>query len=659
MISTREQHEWLETDGLGGFASGTIGGIRTRRYHGLLLTRSGNSRIMLVNGLDAWITSPNGAFPLSSQRYHNEIIAPDGHQFISSFENEPWPTWRFALPNGIVIIQELFALHETSAVALSWRLESPCANVTLHVRPFLSGRDYHALHQENSVFRFDAHVEHNTVTWRPYASLPAVHATSNGVYAHEPHWYRNFHYREESARGFASSEDLAAPGQWTWTLSDAPSHLIFRASQTGVHEMSQVQDFAQIRQKELRRRQRFQSPLHRSASQFLIRGREGRTVIAGYPWFTDWGRDSFIALRGLCLATGRLAEANSILANWAGAVSKGMLPNRFPDQGDEPEFNSVDASLWFVIAAHEFLSAAEARGFHVSDDDRAALLSAEEKIIAGYAAGTRFGIRLDDDGLLAAGEHGVQLTWMDARVGDWVVTPRIGKAVEIQALWLNALWLIGERTDRWVELCARGCANFRRRFWNASKGCLYDVVDCGHQSGTADASFRPNQIFAVGGLPLMLLDAAQSRMVVDHVEQKLWTPMGLRTLAPGDGPYAPRYAGGPRERDAAYHQGTAWPWLIGPFAEAWVRVRGDTPAVRREARRRFLDPLLSHLQEAGLGHVSEVADAEAPHTPGGCPFQAWSLAELLRLQHVVLAEPTASNAAPAALRPSLQTRKGA
>jgi predicted glycogen debranching enzyme len=275
--------------------------------------------------------------------------------------------------------------------------------------------------------------------------------------------------------------------------------------------------------------------------------------------------------------------------------------------------------------------------------ERRQLLEAVEAILAGHAAGTRHGIAVADDGLLAAGERGVQLTWMDAKIGDWVVTPRTGKAVEVQALWLNALAAGVElgtaSARRWQALLARGRAAFVARFWDAGRHHLHDVVDVDHQAGTADATFRPNQILAVGGLPLCLLDGERARAVVDAVEAQLYTPLGLRSLAPGQPGYQPRYAGAMRARDAAYHQGTVWPWLLGPFVEAWVRVRGDDQAVRREARQRFLPPLQAHLNEAGLGHVTEVADAEAPHHPGGCPFQAWSVGELLRLSQVVLAGP--------------------
>jgi glycogen debranching enzyme len=275
-----------------------------------------------------------------------------------------------------------------------------------------------------------------------------------------------------------------------------------------------------------------------------------------------------------------------------------------------------------------------------ADNARPCLEAAVLAIVEGYAAGTRHGIRMDTDGLLAAGEAGVQLTWMDVKLGDWVVTPRIGKPVEIQALWLNALRIAGEQVARWRDVFGRARRAFRDRFWDESRGYLADVVDADHRAGAVDPTLRPNQILAVGGLPVPLLEGERGRQVVDVVEKHLWTPLGLRSLAPSAPGYRPRYEGAVSERDPAYHQGTVWPWLIGPFVEAWVAVRGGTAEARREARARFLEPLLAHLDEAGLGHVSEIADADAPHTPRGCPFQAWSLGELLRLDRVVLAEPT-------------------
>ncbi len=530
-------------------------------------------------------------------------------------------------------------------VALHWRLTSKTPGVTLTLRPFFSGRDYHSLHHENGGIRLDPAQDGERLVWHLYPGVPEVAITSNGAFSFEPDWYRNFDYSEERARGLDGTEDLASPGVFRWNLSERDA-LWLLASGTGAETPSSEQRsvetiYAALREGEQERRKRMPSRLHRAADAYLVRRGEGRTIVAGYPWFTDWGRDTFIALRGLCLATERLDDARAILLEWADAVSEGMLPNRFPDGGDTPEYNSVDASLWYIVAVYDFLREANRHPEWLRPHEQRAMESAAQSILRGYAEGTRFGIRLDEDGLLAAGVPGVQLTWMDAKVGDWVVTPRIGKPVEIQALWLNALWIAsgfpaGE--DRWKRLFVKGRDAFLSRFWDEGRGHLADVVDVDHRPGTVDWTFRPNQIFAIGGLPIPLVQGERARRVVEAVESKLWTPLGLRSLAPDEPGFVPRYQGGVWERDGAYHQGTVWPWLAGPFVEAWVRVRNCTRVSKEDARATFVSPLFAHLDAAGLDHVSEIADAVEPHTPRGCPFQAWSVGELLRLCLVVLSD---------------------
>jgi len=639
-IATDERTEWLEADGLGGFASGTTSGVRTRRYHALLLaaTTPPTGRMVLVNGLDAWIERPGERTEyLTRQRYAPGIVVPEDGAVLEGFEDEPWPTWRWRLRDGSVVEQELFVPHGVPAVAIRWRRTGGDGRGTLVVRPFLSGRDTHALHHANADFRFDARLEGARVTWAPYPGVPAVTALADGEYADDPQWYRSFHYDEEQGRGLDFEEDLASPGTFRWEPGQGDAVLLLGVSGVIPGDVAPAALYRRLRRAERARRGRFASRLERAGDAYIVRRGTGRTIVAGYPWFTDWGRDTFIALRGLCLATGRLTDARSILLEWAGHVSEGMLPNLFVDRGGTPEYNTVDASLWYVVAVYDYLRALEKRGRAVPAADRRILGTAIREILAGHVRGTRYGIRVDGDGLLAAGEPGVQLTWMDAKVGDWVVTPRIGKPVEIQALWLNALRAGAEFTSEFGGILESGTRSFNRRFWNEGRACLYDVVDADHQSGRVDDSIRPNQILAVGGLPFPLLRGAAARQVVDVVERILWTPLGLRTLEPGAPGYRPRYRGGVLERDGAYHQGTVWPWLLGPFVEAWVRVRGGGAAVRAEARRRFFEPMLDHLVHAGVGHVSEIADAEAPHAPRGCPFQAWSVAEALRLDRGVLA----------------------
>ncbi len=635
--------EWLEADGLGGFASGTTSLIRTRRYHALLM-RSGppSHRFVLVNGLDAFITTPQGRFALSAQRYQPGVTIPDGPARLERFAPEPWPSWIFRLPCGRAVHQEIFIPHGRAATVLSWKLEGDPAGCTLEVRPFLSGRDPHSLQHANEAFNFAPTQSGPLLVWNPYAGVPAIAVNANGDYRHEPYWYRDFLYETERARGLDENEDLAAPGVFTWNFSASEAVMIL-ASPTpdedygGFATAPALEVAARFRTEETQRRAAFASPLHRAGDAYLVRRGQGHTIIAGYPWFTDWGRDTFIALRGLCLATGRLDVARSILLEWSGAVSEGMSPNFFPEGGRPAEYNSVDASLWFVVAVHDYLEALATGGHKIARADSQRLGAAVEAILDGYSRGTRYGIRADADGLLFAGQHGMQLTWMDAKVGDWVVTPRLGKPVEVQALWINAL-LIGARFNpQWIGPAALAQKNFLPLFWNEERGCLYDVADADFVQGQKDDSLRPNQIFAVGGLPFPLLQGSRAAAVVRAVEEKLLTPLGLRSLSPDHPDYKPFYRGGVRERDGAYHQGTVWPWLIGPFVEAWVRVRDNTAVTRATAAERFLTPLRAHMNEAGLGHVSEVADGAPPHIPGGCPFQAWSLGELLRLELQVLA----------------------
>ncbi|MFM0127722.1 amylo-alpha-1,6-glucosidase [Paraburkholderia sediminicola] len=646
---TRLEDEWLEADGFGGFASGTVGTLRTRRYHALLLTamRAPGGRVVLVNGVEAWLEADGQRYPLSMQRYVPDAIYPDLTASLLAFDTDPWPTWRLQLDSHITLIADAFVSKATRETVLRWRLEGAIAAsgtgaFNLKVRPLLSGRDYHALHHENFAFNFNAQTsgDQACVSWQPYGDMPVINAATNGVYTHAPDWYRNFCYVRERERGLDFSEDLATPGVFSFNLADGEAVMILSASIISAASASSVSALAdtkaaahatELAHIEQQRRSALGSRLQCSADAYLVARNEGRTILAGFPWFTDWGRDTFIAMRGLLIATGRLAEAEAILLEWSGTLSEGMLPNRFPDYGDTPEYNSVDASLWFVIAVHDYLATN-----HAKADTRTRLQHAVETILTGYTTGTRFNIKVStDDGLLSAGVPGVQLTWMDAKVGDWVVTPRIGKPVEVQALWINALRIAATWNPQWQQPADRALQAFHERFTGPSMQALFDNVDVDFVKGAVDRSIRPNQIFAVGGLPFPLLEGAAARAVVDQVEAHLLTPLGLRTLAPSDSAYRGHYGGTPLERDGAYHQGTVWPWLLGPFVEAWLRVHGAEPDARVQAKARFLDPLYAHLDHAGLDHLSEIADGAAPHTPAGTPFQAWSLGELLRIENLL------------------------
>jgi predicted glycogen debranching enzyme len=624
--------EWLEADGLGGFASGPVRGPRTRRYHALLLTATNppGGRIVQVNGVEATAIGPGRVVPLATNHYLPDVVYPDGFRRLVSFSAEPWPCWVFDLGDGVTLSHDLFVAPDSGETVLRWHLSPGAGSWRLEARPLLSGRDYHALHRESAAFNFDARVQGGNVSWRPWPALPAVGALSNGAYRHAPAWFRNLRYDAERERGLDDVEDVASPGLFSWDLAAGEAVLILRAGDgLGVRTAAHAEDLAL---REAARRAACGTALDLAADAYLIDRGAGRTILAGFPWFTDWGRDTFIAMRGLLIARDRFDEAAAVLEAWAGAVSEGMVPNRFVDQGDAPEYNAVDASLWFIVAGHETLAAAANAGHALPPTLAARLAVARDDILAAYARGTRYGIGADADGLLRAGVPGVQLTWMDAKVGDWVVTPRIGKPVEVQALWINALRIGG---PRWEAMAAKATAAFAARFPNPATGGLFDVVDVDHVPGTVDASVRPNQIFAVGGLPLALLEGDAAARLVRHVEQELLTPLGLRSLAPGEPGYQPRYGGDPRQRDGAYHQGTVWPWLIGAFVEAWLRVSPDPAAAVAEGGARFLAPLLAHLRHAGIGHVSEIADGDPPHTPRGCPFQAWSMGELIRVERML------------------------
>jgi predicted glycogen debranching enzyme len=645
--------EWIEADGLGGFASGTICGVRTRRYHGLLLaaTTPPTGRMMLVNGVEAWAVTPHGRFALSSHLYQPGVRHPDGASRLVAFAYRPWPTWTWDLGEDCRIVGEVLATSGAPRVVMTWRLESGPGPVTIELRPLMSGRGYHSLHHENGAFRFDPERREATLIWRPYDGLPPVTCHTNGAYSHQPEWFRQFLYLVERERGLDDTEDLASPGVITCVVDREEAICAWQAGEPSGDVLDAAALARRVRDwraAERRRRSRFETPIALSADLYLVRRGHGRTIVAGYPWFTDWGRDTFIALRGLCLTQGRLTDARDILLEWSGTVSEGMLPNRFPDAGGLPEYNAVDASLWFIVAAHELMQAAAGRSRTVTRAQQKRLQDAVIAILEGYVRGTRYGIHMDSDGLIAAGEKGEQLTWMDARVGDREITPRIGKPVEIQALWLNALHAAAIFDSRWRDLFVRGALTFGERFWNAERGALFDVVDVDHRSGVSDGTLRPNQILAVGGLPVPIIADVRARSVVDVVEQELWTPIGLRSLGRDEPGYTPLYAGDGATRDAAYHQGTVWPWLIGPFVDAWLRVRGYTGDARASARERFVAPLERHLDESGLGHVSEIADAEPPFTPRGCPFQAWSLGELIRLQAMVSLERPSRMPPPAA-----------
>ena len=478
-----DAREWLEPDGLGGFAMGTADGIRTRRYHAILLSASQppEGRRVLVADVEVYVDTAAGRFALSSHRYHGDVVHPDGATHLAAFAWHPWPRWDYHLPDGTRVAYELVVAPGSPHVCLRWTKIAGTAT-NLHVRPFLAGRDYHSSHHANPVFRFDPEQRDEQVIWHPYPGVPSIAALSDGIYIHGGGWYRGFRYTEEAARGLDAEEDLASPGELEFDLGAGPAHLAFSANGWGDQTAAGYVDATF--EAERTRRAAFSTQLVRAADAYICARGSGKTIIAGYPWFADWGRDTFISLRGLCLTTGRRDVAREILLEWVAAIDQGMLPNRYDEHQASPEFNSVDAALWFVIAADAYLAGPLGT---VTAADRRVLEAGIDAIVAGYAAGTRHRIHADTDGLLACGEDGVQLTWMDARIDGECITPRIGKPVEIQALWINALAIAGRREPRWAELAARAKASFVTRFWDPERKQLHDVVDCDHVPGKFDA----------------------------------------------------------------------------------------------------------------------------------------------------------------------------
>lgn len=627
--------EWLETNGCGGFASGTVAGANTRRYHALLLTAQypGNNRYALVNHIEEWLRIDGEEVFLSTNLYPG-TVHPSGYTHCTSFASTPWPTWTFVY-KGKRFQREILCVRGRDVVIVRWTLlEMTNGSLALRVRPMLTGRGYHALHHENESLATEGVIKQRQVTWQPYSSLPAVRAFHSGTYSHGPDWYRYVQFPLERERGLDFEEDWWSPGEFVFELKPGKEQaLAFTSEPVDRLDVADLIHGESVRrsgvQKSAPDADRLVNALWQVADSFFVQRGSQHTMVAGYPWFTDWGRDTFISIPGLCLVTGRHEVAWQIIQTFSSYVSEGMVPNRFPDMSGDPEYNSIDASLWFVHAVDRYLTYSEdATGV------RSIAWPAIKQILDGYRQGTRYDIHMDVDGLIIGGTPGAQLTWMDVKIVDRLVTPRHGKPVEIQALWLRALEVGARLAAQFGEPdyaagCqkdkARGVKSFRNKFWYKDGQYLYDTID-GPESD--DASIRPNQIFAIA-LCDDLLTREQATLVLNIVKDRLLTPVGLRTLSPTDVRYRPRYEGGPSERDSAYHQGTVWPFLLGPFVTAWLKTFGQTDKTRTEARS-FLDGIEAHLQEVCLGQVSEIFDGDPPHHARGCPAQAWSIAEPLR-----------------------------
>ena len=670
--------EWLVANGLGGYAAGTIPGVPSRRYHGLLNAAlpAPLGRHMMFNQLTEFLRLPDGttAF-LGGEERGGKPLEAAGIPFLKSFRLEVGlPVWTYAF-GGIVLEKRIFLPHKQNTVYVNYRLTNGAQTVRLKLRPALHFRPHEAPVSHGHYGGYSLSCQENRYEiCIPSSGLPPLRLFLHGhrtAFTLESRHLVDLLYRVEESRGYESRGDLWCPGYFRADLT-AGHDVTLVASTEGWETVLALQP-AEALDAEHSRRHRliaaadpavqtgWPRQLILAADQFIITpggrveeaaraqaaGDEVRTVIAGYHWFTDWGRDTMISLEGLTLKTGRHAEAGYILRTFGHYIRDGLIPNMFPEGEREGLYHTADATLWYFHALDRYLAA-------TNDGETLRLLLPKLlDIIDHHLRGTRFGIGVDPhDGLLRQGQQGYQLTWMDAKVGDWVVTPRRGKAVEINALWYNALrllegWLRADQPKKADEIAGhaeRAYRSFNERFWYAEGGYLYDVVD-GEQGD--DSACRPNQIFSFS-LPNAVLAENRRPRVLQVVADRLLTPVGLRSLAPGHPDYKAKYFGDLRARDAAYHQGTVWCWLIGPFIDAWIRVHPED----RAGARRFLQGFEDHLGEACMGSISEVCDAESPFTPRGCVAQAWSVAEALRCWSKTATGPTTAMGAAESRLPS-------
>ena len=640
------EKEWLLTNGRGGYASSTIDGCNTRRYHGLLVGsfEPPANRILALSNCLETVFLGSGKFDLSTFEFPGGIN-PDGYLRMKHFSRDFGVHFHYDI-GELRLTKSVYLLREQNTAAIVYRFEDVDQPVEFIIRPFAALRDFHLLQRFSSNLSFSSVGEGLLVHHDTPDVCNLLLSCPGAIFEQGPQWWYNFFYRADKERGQDFTEDLFSPGFFRRRI-DSPETLVLWADLSKVYRPGHfiAPDIEYVVGRLFEYHNDVVTPannderlgkLYQAADQFIVKevtkGSQRTTIFAGYPWFADWGRDAFISLPGLLLATHRFEEAKSVLLRFSQAARQGVIPNRFDDYTNSAHFNSVDASLWFINAAFAYLAASGDRQTFQSQ-----LLPVIISIIDSYQHGTAFGIRADSDGLINAGDKNTQLTWMDAKYENTVFTPRYGKAVEVNALWYNALMLlvdflaktVGDFTGVLTTMKKRADAvkkSFCSLFWNERWNWLNDCI---YPDGTADATLRPNQIFAVS-LPYSPIEHLQQKAVVDIIEKKLLTPYGLRTLSPDDGRYQGFYTGPQSSRDKAYHQGTIWPYLIGPFVEAYLKVHVPSEQNRKKAAQ-FIEPLLKHLTDDGcIGQVNEIFDAEPPHKPKGCFAQAWSAAELIR-----------------------------
>jgi len=631
--------EWLETNGLGGYASSTVLGINTRKYHSLLTaaTKRPVGRVLMVSRLDETLVIDGVRFEIFASEYKT-TLHPRGYRHLEGVRLDPFPVFTYVV-GGIKLEKCIFMPYGENTTCVTYRVESlpngpRTSQVLLEVRPILGFREHHSLMKEDPAFDVGVDIARGMLRARPPGGLPALHVTL-GQARFEPgaYWYNDYFYRREKESGYDASEDLLSPGRFVITFEDTETAGMAFSTNPGP-----VDDIEAVKNTEIKRRagiidspvanQDLGRHLLRAADAFLVRrGEKGTSIVAGYPWFTDWGRDSMISLPGLTLVTGRLEDARRIIETFASHMDRGLIPNRFPDSSGGAEYNTIDATLWMFEAARKY--------YEYTDDGDfiTRLLPRLRESIKYHLEGTHFGIRSDSDGLLMGGEKGVQLTWMDAKVGGKVITARRGKAVEVNALWYNALRIAADfcaefgglaEESRYDYLARQTFDSFNKQFWDQKRMCLFDFINGDYK----DDAVRPNQIFAIS-LTHPVLEFARWKHVIEVVEEELLTPYGLRTLSPMHPAYKGGYGGDLETRDHAYHQGTVWPWLLGHYIRAYLRTYGRDGKTIQHCFA-LLEAFLDHLKQAGLGTVSEIFDGDPPYRPNGCIAQAWSVAELLR-----------------------------
>lgn len=624
--------EWLETNGIGGYASSTVSGAHTRRYHGLLVAamQPPVGRTVVVSKLDETIVLGEERFELSSNQYPG-AVHPEGFKHLTKFERDLFPEFYFKA-GDVELKKTIAAIHGENTVVVIYEVLNAKKKFTLELLPLYACRDFHSTAHANDSIHQQYLFQDGLLRTVNYQGCPEILISVPGSeFKESKGWYYNFEFAIEQYRGLDFKEDLYSHGKLVVELKKG-SKLGIIVSTDEVAGKDAIRLFEQ----EKRRRELVVKDFSEidelkqlafAADQFIVKRGDLKTIIAGYHWFADWGRDTMISLPGLCLTTGRFEDAKNILKAFANSVSEGMLPNRFPDQGEAPEYNTFDATLWYFHAIYQYYKYTKDSVFIKS------ILPVLRDIIDWHYKGTRYNIHVDpSDELLYGGQDGVQLTWMDAKVGDWVVTPRKGKPVEINALWYNALsimeFLLADQGNKAeadkYKMKARVVANsFNTKFWNEADGYLYDCID----GDFKDVSIRPNQIYATS-LPFSLLTKEKAEKVFNIVKENLFTPKGLRSLAPSHPDYKPVYGGDPWHRDGAYHQGTVWSFLLGPYVDALMQIKG---AKGKTEATSILKYFFNHLDEACVGSVSEIFDAEPPHTPRGCMAQAWGVAEVLRV----------------------------